>query len=123
MNHSLKAPGFNPRAYELKTRFQHLLFKLVNLYRYTAAMGGEAWLGFMGNEFGHPEWVDFPREGNDNSFHHARRQWSLRDNPDLFYGELESFDGALMRCDEEHGGAAQVESSWTHSLKAPGFNP
>ena len=60
-------------------------------------------MGFMGNEFGHPEWVDFPRDGNDNSFHFARRQWSLRDNPELFYGDLEKFDGALMRCDDEVG--------------------
>ena len=69
----------------------------------TMGLGGEAWLGFMGNEFGHPEWVDFPREGNNLSFHHARRQWSLRDNPDLYFGDLERFDGALMKCDEEHG--------------------
>ena len=44
----------------------------------TLGMGGEGWLCFMGNEFAHPEWVDFPREGNGESFHHARRQWSLR---------------------------------------------
>ena len=69
----------------------------------TMALGGEAWMGFMGNEFGHPEWVDFPRDGNNNSFYHARRQWSLRDDPDLFYSDLEKFDGALMSCDENHG--------------------
>jgi 1,4-alpha-glucan branching enzyme len=39
----------------------------------------------MGNEFGHPEWIDFPREGNQWSYRYARRQWSLRDNPDLKY--------------------------------------
>lgn len=42
-------------------------------------VGGEAWLTFMGNEFGHPEWIDFPREGNDWSHKHCRRQWSLAD--------------------------------------------
>ena len=41
--------------------------------------GGEAWLTFMGNEFGHPEWIDFPREGNEWSHKHCRRQWSLAD--------------------------------------------
>jgi 1,4-alpha-glucan branching enzyme len=69
----------------------------------TLAAGGEAWLNFMGNEFGHPEWVDFPREGNANSFHHARRQWSLRDDDNLYYKDLNAFDGALMKCDEENG--------------------
>lgn len=42
-------------------------------------VGGEAWLTFMGNEFGHPEWIDFPREGNEWSHKHCRRQWSLAD--------------------------------------------
>lgn len=48
----------------------------------TAAAGGDAYLNFMGNELGHPEWIDFPREGNGNSFHYCRRQWSLVHNPD-----------------------------------------
>ncbi len=39
----------------------------------TSALGGEGYLNFMGNEFGHPEWIDFPRAGNNNSFHYARR--------------------------------------------------
>jgi 1,4-alpha-glucan branching enzyme len=47
--------------------------------------------------------VDFPREGNANSFHHARRQWSLRDDDNLYYKDLNAFDGALMKCDEENG--------------------
>ena len=50
----------------------------------------------MGNEFGHPEWIDFPREGNGWSFQHARRQWSLADNPDLRYGGLEAFDSEMI---------------------------
>ena len=69
----------------------------------TLALGGEAWMAFMGNEFGHPEWVDFPREGNGFSFQHARRQWSLRENQELFYADLERFDGGLMQCDARHG--------------------
>jgi len=71
------------------------LHKIVRLF--TLAAGGEGFLTFMGNEFGHPEWVDFPREGNDWSYQYARRQWSLADNPELKYGELEAFDAALMK--------------------------
>ena len=52
-----------------------LLHKLVRLLTYT--LGGDAYLNFMGNEFGHPEWVDFPREGNGNTLLMARRQWHL----------------------------------------------
>jgi 1,4-alpha-glucan branching enzyme len=55
-----------------------------------------AYLNFMGNEFGHPEWIDFPREGNNNSYHYARRQWSLRDNKDLYFKALGDFDAAMM---------------------------
>jgi len=62
----------------------------------TLAFGGEGWLNFMGNEFGHPEWLDFPREGNGWSYQHCRRQWSLVDNPALKYRWLADFDRALM---------------------------
>ena len=54
------------------------LHKMIRLF--TMAGAGEAYLNFMGNEFGHPEWIDFPREGNGWSFHYCRRQWSLLDN-------------------------------------------
>ncbi len=70
------------------------LHKLIRLV--TLVLGGEGWLNFMGNEFGHPEWLDFPREGNGWSFHYCRRQWSLVDNPDLKYGWLADFDRVLM---------------------------
>ena len=70
------------------------LHKIIRLI--TLALGGEGFLTFMGNEFGHPEWVDFPREGNGWSYQHARRQWSLADDPELKYQQLESFDQALM---------------------------
>ena len=56
-----------------------------------------AYLNFMGNEFGHPEWIDFPREGNKWSYAHARRMWSLRDNGFLFYKCLGDFDEAMMK--------------------------
>jgi len=50
----------------------------------------------MGNEFGHPEWIDFPREGNGWSHHYCRRQWSLVDNDTLRYGQLNEFDKAMI---------------------------
>lgn len=58
-------------------------------------LGGEAWLNFMGNEFGHPEWIDFPREGNQYSYHYCRRQWSLADDPKLRYAQLNAWDAAM----------------------------
>ncbi len=63
----------------------------------TASTAGGAYLNFMGNEFGHPEWVDFPREGNNWSYHYARRQWSLSDNPELGYFYLKEFDKDMIR--------------------------
>ena len=63
---------------------------------FTLAGGGEAYLNFMGNEFGHPEWIDFPREGNGWSFHYCRRQWSLRDNGLLKYEWLGQFDEDMI---------------------------
>ena len=71
------------------------LHKMIRLA--TAGTAGNGYLNFMGNEFGHPEWIDFPREGNDWSFSHARRLWSLADNSDLLYSDLQSFDAAMIR--------------------------
>ena len=65
-------------------------------------MGGEGYLNFMGNEFGHPEWIDFPREGNGWSHFYCRRQWSLADSPFLRYGELQTFDGAMVALAKEY---------------------
>ena len=70
------------------------LHKMLRLF--TLAAGGEAYLNFMGNEFGHPEWIDFPREGNGWSFHYCRRQWSLLDNPFLKYQWLGEFDRDIV---------------------------
>ena len=72
------------------------LHKMIRLV--TAATCGGGYLNFMGNEFGHPEWIDFPREGNGWSFSHARRLWSLPDNPGLRYAGLEAFDSRMIRC-------------------------
>ena len=49
----------------------------------------------MGNEFGHPEWIDFPRPGNGFSWERCQRKWSLRDNPDLRFGDLATFDEVI----------------------------
>ena len=70
------------------------LHKMIRLI--TISMGGQAYLNFMGNEFGHPEWIDFPREGNNWSYKHARRQWSLMDNPLLRYHYLSDFDRSMI---------------------------
>ncbi|HSI77573.1 MAG TPA: alpha-amylase family glycosyl hydrolase, partial [Lunatimonas sp.] len=70
----------------------HKLFRL-----FTISLGGEGYLNFMGNEFGHPEWIDFPREGNDWSYQHARRQWSLAENKELKYKFLLYWDNAMIR--------------------------
>ncbi len=70
------------------------LHKMIRLF--TLGGGGEAYLNFMGNEFGHPEWIDFPREGNGWSFHYCRRQWSLRDNGYLKYQWLGDFDRDMI---------------------------
>ncbi|WP_302454830.1 alpha amylase C-terminal domain-containing protein [Victivallis vadensis] len=70
------------------------LHKMIRLA--TAAAAGHGYLNFMGNEFGHPEWIDFPREGNGWSLQHARRQWSLADDPGLRYHFLRDFDRAML---------------------------
>ena len=75
------------------------LHKMVRLF--TLAGGGEGYLNFMGNEFGHPEWIDFPREGNGWSFHYCRRQWSLQDNPNLKYRFLGEFDRDMVAATKE----------------------
>lgn len=62
----------------------------------TISMGAEGYLNFMGNEFGHPEWIDFPREGNNYSFHYARRLWSLADNDLLKYDWLLKWDEKML---------------------------
>lgn len=76
------------------------LHKLIRMF--TISLGGEGYLNFMGNEFGHPEWIDFPREGNNWSYQYARRQWSLPENGLLKYQFLEAFDKAMIKLVSEH---------------------
>ena len=70
------------------------LHKMIRLV--TLATCGGGYLNFMGNEFGHPEWIDFPREGNDWSYAHARRLWSIADDPRLRFGGLQAFDADMI---------------------------
>ena len=73
------------------------LHKLIRLL--TFSLGGEGYLNFIGNEFGHPEWVDFPRAGNNNSYKYARRQWHLVEDDTLRYKHLNTFDRAMQYLD------------------------
>ena len=77
------------------------LHKLIRLVTLTLCSGG--YLNFMGNEFGHPEWIDFPREGNGWSCHHARRQWNLADDNMLKYSGLNRFDRDMVHCVTRYG--------------------
>lgn len=86
----------------------HKIFRLI-----TCALAGEGYLNFMGNEFGHPEWIDFPREGNGNSGKYARRQWSLVDSPDLKYQYLNKFDNDMIKLIKKY----PVHSGITELLK------
>ena len=70
------------------------LHKMIRLATASAMQGG--YLNFMGNEFGHPEWIDFPREGNGWSYKYARRQWSLVDHDRYFFADLNRFDRAMV---------------------------
>ena len=70
------------------------LHKMIRLITASTICGG--YLNFMGNEFGHPEWIDFPREGNGWSHKYARRQWNLVDNKELCYHFLGDFDKAML---------------------------
>lgn len=90
------------------------LHKMIRLISF--ALGGEGWLTFMGNEFGHPEWIDFPREGNNYSYHFARRQWSLAERQDLRYKGLNEFDRAMQRLDAEYGilASMKIEQLYLH---------
>jgi 1,4-alpha-glucan branching enzyme len=71
------------------------LHKMIRLITFSTSGGG--YLNFMGNEFGHPEWIDFPREGNNWSYKYARRQWHLAENKELKYYSLAKFDKKMVK--------------------------
>ena len=76
------------------------LHKMIRLVTIGTINGG--YLNFMGNEFGHPEWIDFPREGNGWSYKYARRQWNLVDNKELCFHYLGDFDAAMLKVLKKH---------------------
>jgi 1,4-alpha-glucan branching enzyme len=84
------------------------LHKMIRLV--THALGGEGYLNFEGNEFGHPEWLDFPREGNNNSFWYARRQLNLTDDPLLRYRFLNEFDRGMQLAEQKYGWLASEQA-------------
>ncbi|THC99789.1 hypothetical protein EYZ11_000719 [Aspergillus tanneri] len=84
------------------------LHKMIRLV--THALGGEGYLNFEGNEFGHPEWLDFPRAGNNNSFWYARRQLNLTEDHLLRYRFLNEFDRSMQLSEAKYG--------WLHSPQA-----
>ena len=85
------------------------LHKMIRLF--TISLGGNAWLNFMGNEFGHPEWIDFPRLENGWSYKHARRQWSLVDDENLKFGWLNEFDKEMLKCIKKND-IMNAEPAW-----------
>ncbi|KAF9292384.1 alpha-1,4-glucan branching enzyme [Linnemannia elongata] len=84
------------------------LHKMIRLVTHT--LGGEGYLTFIGNEFGHPEWLDFPRAGNNASFHYARRQWNVVDDNLLRYKFLNDFDGAMNHAESKVGWLAAPQA-------------
>nr|CRZ24851.1 Bm5528 [Brugia malayi] len=90
------------------------LHKMIRLITY--GLGGEAWLNFIGNEFGHPEWLDFPRLGNNESFYYCRRQWNLVDDELLRYKYLNNFDRAMNQLEQKHHFLSRgpAYTSWKH---------
>ncbi|MES2732502.1 MAG: alpha amylase C-terminal domain-containing protein [Bacteroidota bacterium] len=76
------------------------LHKMIRLF--TVSLGGEGYMTFMGNEFGHPEWIDFPREGNNWSYKYARRMWSLVENQELKYKFFDQFEREMIALVKEY---------------------
>ena len=92
------------------------------IYFVTATLGGEGYLNFMGNEFGHPEWIDFPGQHNDWSYKYARRQWSLAQNETLRYEQLLLFNRDMLTLIKENkllqGEAAQINMDTQNNVMA-----
>ncbi|GET33069.1 1,4-alpha-glucan branching enzyme [Prolixibacter bellariivorans] len=92
------------------------LHKMIRLA--TASCAGGAYLNFMGNEFGHPEWIDFPREGNGWSYQHARRIWSIAEDPELRYHWLQDFDRDMINILREERLLELPDVRWITDNKA-----
>jgi 1,4-alpha-glucan branching enzyme len=87
------------------------LHKMIRLITFSTSGGG--YLNFMGNEFGHPEWIDFPREGNNWSYKYARRQWSLAANKKLKYYNLAQFDKSMVKLHHDY---KLLEEMWVSRI-------
>jgi 1,4-alpha-glucan branching enzyme len=87
------------------------LDKMIRLATISCAGGG--YMSFMGNEFGHPEWIDFPREGNGWSYSHARRIWSIAEDPELKYHWLLEFDKDMVNLIREE---KLLEDPWIQGI-------
>lgn len=87
------------------------LHKMIRLITFATCGGG--YLNFMGNEFGHPEWIDFPREGNNWSYKHARRLWSLSIDENLRYHQLADFDSDMIHLQERHN---FLKDEWCYKI-------
>jgi 1,4-alpha-glucan branching enzyme len=92
------------------------LHKMIRLL--TLATSGGGYLNFMGNEFGHPEWIDFPREGNGWNYKYARRQWSLAKNENLKYQFLGDFDKAMLELNKQYNipGNSSIERLFENDI-------
>jgi 1,4-alpha-glucan branching enzyme len=93
------------------------LHKMIRLI--TISLGGQAYLNFMGNEFGHPDWIDFPREGNNWSYKYARRLWSLVEDKNLKYHYLGAFDKVMLKLVSDHD---LLLSDWATQLNMDNAN-
>lgn len=97
---------FDQQIYTNMTKLQSMsieIFRGISLHkiiRFLTVLLGDAYLNFMGNEFGHPEWIDFPRQENGHSYQYCRRQWSLADNKLLYFGDLLTFDREMLLIDK-----------------------
>lgn len=87
------------------------LHKMIRLL--TAATNGGGYLNFMGNEFGHPEWIDFPRQGNNWSYDHALRRWDLADSPFLKYKWLNAFDRQMISVISKISADSKIDYEYT----------
>lgn len=103
--------GMSKTHQSLKVDRGIALHKMIRLITFATSGGG--YLNFMGNEFGHPEWIDFPREGNNWSYQYARRQWSLADNKDLRYHYLGDFDRCMI---DIHGRHRLLDIPWINRI-------
>lgn len=91
--------GMNKNFHNMRIDRGIALHKMIRLITFATSGGG--YLNFMGNEFGHPEWIDFPREGNNWSYKFARRQWNLAGNKNLKYHYLADFDRKMLQLNND----------------------